>query len=556
MKVIRTVVTIAALVAAVALAVPTGGGSLLAVGLGISATAATALTIGLGITSSLLAKKPKAPSTSDNAKDRLQVSIDPRTPRKFVFGRTAMATDLRDQEIIGSDQSYVDRFIVVASHTVQSIEEIWFDDKIAWSSTGGVTGDSSGYLTVQTILEGSAGNAINISARMGSTRRYTGLAYVYLRFKLTGNTKKVTSPFQQSLPSRMTIVGKGAKVYDPRLDSTVTGGSGSHRSDDQSTWAWNDSASRNPALQMLWYLLGWRINDKLAVGKGIPPARINLESFITAANACDETVSLAAGGTEPRYRGDGVFSEGDPTGTVLEQLKATMNAELDDIDGRLRLLVLANDLATPIADFSEDDILDDFNWDQTTSLDDTFNILRGTYIDPSTNSLYQAVDYPEVRIDSPDGIDRIETVDLQLVQSPSQAQRLAKQRVARMLYSGMFTATFGHRAWKVQRADVIRLSFAALGFTNKLFRVVDTSVQVDGQVPMTLREEHADIYLWDEEEAPAVAAVAPTTYDPAKDALYTYFIDNAGFTGLLTNENHTVPADSGGNVTSYAGADR
>lgn len=505
------------------------GGGVTAFGFAAAHALVGAVTaFGLGAGASLLSARPKAPATSENAADRLKVSIDPRTPRKFVFGRTAMATDLRDQEIIGSDQDYVDRFIVVASHAVQAIEEIWFDDKLAWTSAGGVQGDFAGYLTVQTRLEGSAANAINISARMGSTRRYTGCAYVYFRYKLSGNTKKKTSPFQQSIPSRVTIIGKGAKVYDPRLDSTVPGGSGSQRADDQSTWAWSDSASRNPALQLLWYLLGWRINGVLAVGKGIPAARINLASFITAANLCDESVALLAGGTEPRYRGDGVFSEGDPTATVIEQLKAAMNADLDDIDGQLRLVVLHNDLAPPIADFSEDDILGDFTWDQTASLDDTFNVVRGTYIDPSTNSLYQAVDYPEVRITSPDGIDRIETVDLQLVQSPSQAQRLAKQRVARMLYSGTFTAEFGYRAWKVQRGDVVRLTFAPLGWTNKLFRVVDTAVQVDGRVPMTLREESADIYLWDKDEAPAVAPVAPTTYDPAKDALYTYVVNNAG----------------------------
>ena len=543
----------AAIVGVAALTIMTAGAATFGIGLaaaassvtvaGLSASTLFLVSAGLSAASGLLAKRPKAPSTSDSAKDRLQVTIDPRTPRKFVFGRTAMATDLRDQEIIGSNQDYVDRFVVVASHAVQSIEEIWFDDKLAWSSSGGVGSDFSGYLTVNTRLEGSAANAINISARMGSTRRYTGLAYVYLRYKLTGNSKKATSPFQQSIPSRVTIVGKGAKVYDPRLDSTVPGGSGPQRADDQTTWAWNDNASRNPALQLLWYLLGWRIQNpstgawRLAVGKGIPPARIDLASFITAANLCDEPVTLAAGGTEPRYRSDGVFSEADATGTVIEQLKATMNAELDDVDGKLRLIVLHNDLATPIADFSEDDILDDFTWDQTTSLDDTFNVVRGTYIDPSTNSLYQAVDYPEVRIASPDGIDRIETVDLQLVQSPSQAQRLAKQRVARMLYSGTFTATFGHRAWKVQRCDVVRLSFKPLGLTNKLFRVVDTAVQVDGQVPMVLREEHPDIYLWDKEEAPAVAPVAPTTYDPAKDPLYTYVVNNAG-AGAFTMVPH------------------
>ena len=59
-------------------------------------------------------------------------------------------------------------------------------------------------------------------------------------------------------------------LYDPRMDSTVAGGSGAQRADDQTTWVWDDDACRNPALALLFYLLGWRINGELAVGKGIP----------------------------------------------------------------------------------------------------------------------------------------------------------------------------------------------------------------------------------------------------------------------------------------------
>src|SRR3546814_10792832 len=106
----------------------------------------------------------------------------------------------------------------------------------------------------------------------------------------------------------MTVIGDGAPVYDPRKDSSV-GGSGSQQADNHASWTWDDNAARNPALQLLWYLLGWRINDRLALGRGVPVERIDLDSFMTAANACDETVVLAAGGSEPRYRSGGIFSE-------------------------------------------------------------------------------------------------------------------------------------------------------------------------------------------------------------------------------------------------------
>lgn len=501
------------------LAIVTGGAAL-GLGLalsttafGVSASALFAASMVANVGSSLLSAKPSAPTASAATADRLTVSIDPRTPRKTIFGTTAMATDLRDQELTDA-QAYLHRFVVVASHRIAAIREIWFDDKLAWTSAGGAQGDFAGYLSVTPVLEGSAANAINISPRMGSSRRYTGCAYVYFRYKLTGNGKKAESPFAQSVPSRVTIIGDGAATYDPRLDSTVPGGSGPMRADDQSTWAWNPNASRNPALQSLWYLLGWRINGRLAVGKGVPPARINLASFITAANLCDEPVARAAGGTEPRYRSDGIFSEGDDPGAVQDNLKAAMNATLDDVDGRIRITVLHNDLAAPAGDLFTGDVLGAFTWKQSLDLPDRVNVVRGGYIDASPTSLYQLVDFPEIRIASPDGIDRAQTVNLGMVQSASQAQRLAKLRLMRMLYAGTFTAVFSSAAWKYQKGDVIRLTFGPLGWGQKLFRIADMAIQVDGKVPMMLREEAVAIYAADNTDAAPVQAAAPTTYDP------------------------------------------
>lgn len=511
-------------------AVFTAGSSLIFGLTGVLGTTVAGISLGtlflggavLNFAGSLLQAKPKAPDASPSQIDRLKVSIDARTPRKIIFGSTAMGTDLRDQEFTGTKMEYLHRFVVNASHQIDGWLEIWFDDKLAWSAASGVSTDNSGYLTVSTVAKGSSSNAINISARMGSARRYTGLAYTYFRYKLTGNGKKHESPFAQSVPSRVTIIGRGAFLYDPRLDSTVPGGSGSMRANDQTTWVaagWNDDRCRNPALQMLWYLLGWRIQNPvtsewlLAVGKGIPADRIDLQSFITAANLCDEPVTLAAGGTEPRYRSDGVFSEADDPALVLDNLKATMNALVDDVNGKIRLIVLHNDLASPIADFGPDDVIGEFTWQQTPPLNDQFNIIRGAYTDPSTKSLYQPIDYPEVRIASRDGIDRIETINFPLVESSSQAQRLAKQRLQRNLYGGTFKATFQITAWRAQRGDVIRLTFPALGWSNKLFRIAEREIRFDGTVPLLLREENAAIYLWASEDREPVKAVEPTTYN-------------------------------------------
>lgn len=475
---------------------------------GIGQLASFAITAALTVGTSVLLKpkQPKAPKLSPSATDRLYATLDPMAPRKAVFGNTAAATDVRYQTFTGDPQEYYHQIMCVASHEVSSIDEIWFDSELAWSVGGGVQPKYSGYLTVSVKLAGTSGNTVTIDSIWGANQRLTGCAYIYMSYKLTGNTSKIESPFVSSIPSRVTVRVKGAKVFDPR--------NGAHSATDQATWTYTADTGRNPALQLLWYLLGWKINNKLALGKGIPPARIDMTSFATAANFCDESVTLAVGGTEPRYRSDGIISEADDPGSVMTTLLATMNGVLRDSGGKIRLDILHNDLGTPVADFTEADVLGEELWKQTVSIDQTPNMVRGRYVDASNTGLYQLVSYPEVSLASTDNIQRVDGFDLAFVQSVSQSQRLAKQRLQRKQYQGVYTGTFNARALQVSIGDVVTLTHSGLGWGEKLFRVVGQGIQLDGRLAMTLQEEHADIYQWDNDESPGVNPTAPTIYNP------------------------------------------
>ena len=488
----------------------------------LSATTVAAIGISLALSSasSLLLSPTKVP---ESQLSRLNVSLEPTTPRKMVFGTTAMNLDLRYHEASGTNQEYIDYVIAVSAHKVKSIDEIWFEEKKAWSATGGVTSTYSGYLTVQTITEGSASSYFNINggAKWGSSERLTGCAQVKLRIKRSGPDDKTQSPLANGLPNRVTIIGDGALLYDPRKDGTVPGGSGAHRANDQSTWGNYTAAddTDNPALQLLWFLLGWRINGQLSVGCGVPPARIDLESFITAANICDENVTLAIGGTQKRYRTSGTASDADDRMEIINTFLACMNASLRDNNGQLSLTIIKNDLADYVLTFDEGDIFDEFEWNQTRGLNESYNKARGRFVDPSNNSLYQLVDYPEVGFTSPDGIDRVMTLDLPYVEDGRRAQRIAKQVLQRNQYKGMFTATFSAKAQGCTIGEVVRLTFPALGWSNKLFRVVSQEIRFDGRVPMALIEENAAIYAWDAEDIAPVSPNAPTIYDPLNNPI-------------------------------------
>jgi hypothetical protein len=477
---------------------------------------AAMVAVGLTLASSALAPSPRIPRSQIS---RLNVSLDPNTARKAVLGTTAMPLDLRYHEASGTDQEFIDYIIALSAHKVASIDEIYFEEKLAWTAVGGVTATYTGYLTVTTITEGTAGNAapVNAGSVWDASCRLTGCAYVRIRIKRTGNSKKTESPLVQGLPSRVTIIGEGALLYDPRLDSTVPGGSGSHRANDQATWGTYAGADHydNPALQLLWFLLGWKINGKLSVGAGVPPARIDLESFITAANICDEDITLAIGGTQKRYRTSGTVSDEDGRMDAINTFLACMNGTLRDSGGKLTLALLKNDLADPVLDFTDGDFLGEFAWDQTGGgLAQGHNIIRGKYVDPSTQSLYQMAEYPEVTLPSPDGIERVMTFDVPFVEDGRRAQRLAKQVLQRHQFRGQLSAEFNAKALGCEVGHIVTITLSALGFNEKPFRVISKEVRVDGRVPLALLEESPLIYQWDRDDRAPVVARTPVTYNP------------------------------------------
>jgi hypothetical protein len=533
-KVLKVVAAVAAIAVAFVpgvgpalsgLIVGIGGGTFAALGVAstiVGVVSALGVTAALGYAAKAVGLGPKGNRANSASSDRLRATINPQAPRKVCFGVTAFATDLVYQSYTGSNKDFYNQVIVCASHAVTSIDSIYLDDKLAWTSAGGAQGEFVGYLTVTPRTVGTSANMVNIDSvwSAANNRRLTGCAYVWMQYKLTGNTKKTESPFANGVPSRMTIIGKGMPVYDPARDSTV-GGSGTMRANDQTTWAFTAGGvdiGRNAALCELTWLLGWKINGKLAVGRGVPPSRIDMGTFITARNICAETVSLAAGGTEPRYRFDGIFAEDEDGGSVLGSFNASMAGVLRDNGGKLALSILYNDLSTPVATFSEADIVGPFDWQQTTPLEESRNVVRGRWTDPA--SLYQLVDYPQASFAAPDGIDRILTFDLPGVQSASQAQRLAKQVLQRSQYGGTFTAAFNAKGWGVLVGDPVRLNFAPLGWVNKPFRVVERTIQFNGVCEMVLIEENAALYAWAAEESAPVTPAAPTNYDYTKHPLY------------------------------------
>jgi hypothetical protein len=477
--------------------------------------------------------------------DSKSINPDPASPRKLVFGQTTFPVDLRYAEPSGTNQEYIDYIFALAAHKSDAITEIYIEDDLAWTSGGGAAGKYVGYLTVEVILEAGSGayHTVNAGTTWGSSTRMTGCTTMKVRVKRSDNSKTSQSPFSSGINGRWAVIGRGIPVYDPAQDSTVAGGSGAQRAATQTTWAYTAGAARgnNPALQLLTYLLGWRIGGVVSVGCGLPVDTIDLPSFATAAALCDESVALAAGGSQRRYEAGRAFADSDDPLAVIRTLLDAMNGELVDDGGRLSLRLAVNDL-TPSFTLTDDDFVSGYSWKPAAPTEQQYTVVRGRYSAPGA-TLYGLVDYPEVAIARTSLAPRPLTLELSAVQEPRRAERIAKQAAVRNLYQGTFAVTLGVRGWLLRRNMVVAVTSSARGWTAKLFRVRSLNFNDDATVDVVLREENAAIYAWSASESAQVTPVAPVVFDSRAAASWL-------MAGIEAQANLTAP--NGANRVRYS----
>lgn len=496
-------------------------------GAAVSAATIAAITstiVGIGLSIGLTAIGTlfrKSANLSQSMADRLNTTVVPTAPRKIVFGRTGAGADVRFFETYGSKKDRYVQVIALASHKLNAIREVYFENDLRWSAGTLVNNTKSGLGYIRAVPEGAPGNgqACGSGGYWTAASTFTGCGYIVVDYKLDNEA------WPQGIPSRITTVVEGCPLYDPRQDST-RGGSGSHRAEDQSTWQFTSNTieiGRNPALALLAFLIGYRINGRLAWGMGVPISSIDLDNFRLYANVCEERVAVAGGGTVQRYTADGIVSTSDTFETVINAITAAMGScKLTDIGGRYCLIGGYDDSLGPIQAFTADDLVGGigsptpYNWVPAGPSRETYNVARGRFADPS--QLYQLADWGSIETDElPDGIPRVLTLDLGFVNRAETCQRIAKQFLAREAKTpGFFSAVFGPKAFAVQVGDLCTLSLPLQGWNNKLFRVQEQHEVHDMIYQMTLREESPEVYAWDKDEALVLPSnLRPPGYDPS-----------------------------------------
>lgn len=228
-------------------------------------------------------------------------------------------------------------------------------------------------------------------------------------------------------------------VYDPRNDA--------HDPADPSTWDF--TAGRNVACQLMTYLMlergyayDWS-NDEVATFNTEKWERRfanNLTFFNDAADACDEEVALAAGGTEPRYRAGFQYTLDQPESAVVNVLLMAMDGWLG-IDGNGGFVLYAGKFTPPSVILTDAD-LKAFRCDRGVAAENRVNTINGTISDPAKAYNSAEIDpWIDLAGITSAGTPLVEQVDLPQVQSYTQGRRLLKRRMERhkALASGTMT---------------------------------------------------------------------------------------------------------------------
>ena len=216
----------------------------------------------------------------------------------IVYGTRKVGGNVVFLETSGTDNQYLYMALVLSEGEVADIDAIFINDnQVTWSGdiadntqiTVG-SGDAnffsgSSLITCEPHFGSDSQTASSLLSTLSSwtsNHRLRGLCYLAIRFEW--NQDKFGS-----LPTVQAVV-KGKKVYNPNLDSTVTGGSGSHRADTSSTWEYSD----NPILQLLDYLR----NDRFGMGIANSYFDSNFADWQTATDVCDANITPFSGASQ------------------------------------------------------------------------------------------------------------------------------------------------------------------------------------------------------------------------------------------------------------------
>ena len=333
-----------------------------------------------------------------------------------------------------------------------------------------------------------------------SNQKLSGIAYLALRFKWNQDA------FNGMPEVRVTL--KGKKIYDPRLDTTK-GGSGSHRQDTASTWAY----SANSSLILLDYLRNTRY------GKGLPNDAFesNYETFKTSANTCDTQVTpYTSASSINLFETNAVLDSEKKVIDNVRELLVPMRAIFNYTQGKYKIIIEGSGASQLL--LTKDNVVSEVRL-QGESKSEKYNRVIGTFSNPEKDYQSDTVSYPPFSDSHLALADRHSTmltednetlleksVDMIQVTSPYQAEEICENILKRSRNNLKAEVTVTAEALNLSIGDVVTATYDTASFVAKPFRVMSLAINSDSTVTLGLEEHQDEFYDYENKlEAPAIA---------------------------------------------------
>ena len=425
-----------------------------------------------------------------------------------IYGTRKVGGTIAFMETSGTDNEFLYMIMALAEGEIDDITTIYINDNaVTWSgdlsdgTSRTVNSSDSNYYkdsaSLITVIPHYGLDSQTYDTTIGgldswtSNHRLRGIAYIALKF--TWNQDAFGS-----IPSVHALV-KGRKVYNPNLDGTLTGGSGSHRADTTTTWEYSD----NPIYCLLDYLRNTRY------GMGIENAAFdsNFADWQTAGDVCDTDVTNYSGGDTIDIMD--CHAVVDTNKKCIDNVKDLLSGSrgfLNYSSGEYKITVETTGSAS--ITLTEDNIIGGINV-TSKSKNERFNRVICTFVNPDKNYQVDEAQYPPVddsgeasadqhaNMKTADGGILLEgRYDLSTIANPYQAQEMAEVILRRSRSSLDVTIIADANAVELMVGDIVAITHATPSFSAKEFRVMSSTLNADCTVALQLTEHQDAYYTW------------------------------------------------------------
>ena len=389
---------------------------------------------------------------------------DPVPYKRIVFGETRVGGPILFAH--SEPKGEVHLFIALASHPVESIDQVYINDEpISIDANGNATGKYANVVTCHKI-DGS-----------GSPSVYDKMVDEGIG---PADSGPITATDEFALISGLYVVlRRWSRKFagdQPEFSAAIKGWNGILTGNTDDPGGYGQGYSNNPVECARTYMLAFMGVNAFSSAR--------FADCSDAIDYCNELVSLKAGGTEKRYACNGIVMADQTHEEVLEQLANSFAGAIRYVSGKWS--IVAKPVEDGLAVISEDEMLSTYRFDYNRSTRDLPKGIRGTYVDPDRN--WQETEVPT--LDAPGVLDHQDYLDLELpfTSSLSAAQRISKVFLYRARAAENVKVSVIPTSLRSVPGDVVSFESARLGKSLQM-EVVDTSFSIESDAQGQLRVE-------------------------------------------------------------------